>query len=173
MGEILHSGGAQRSWGCPLPGRAQGQVGRGWEQPGLGEGVPARGMGVGWGVCQVPSHPNRSGVLNSDRTSRSRSRDEDPCCPLLLCPDRATQRNRGEKFSLPETAEGLWKRFTAQERGQRGQKAPSHALERPGGRCWQLPTELCAPPAGSSHRIPASTHELTQDIGILFPMDRC
>jgi len=37
---------AQRSCGCPLPGRVQGQVGRGWEHPGLVEGVPARGRGL-------------------------------------------------------------------------------------------------------------------------------
>ena len=43
--EILYSEGdealaqvAQRSCGCPLPGRVQGQVGRGSEQPGLVEG---------------------------------------------------------------------------------------------------------------------------------------
>jgi len=54
--EILHSEGgealaqvAQRSCGCPLPGRVQGQVGRGFEQPALVEGVPARGRGVGTG----------------------------------------------------------------------------------------------------------------------------
>jgi len=52
--EILHSGGGealaqvtQRSCGCPLPDRVQGQLGWGWEQPGLVEGVPARGKGVG------------------------------------------------------------------------------------------------------------------------------
>jgi len=52
--EILYSEGgvalaqvAQRSCGCPLPGRVQGQVGRGSEQPGLVEGVPAPGRGVG------------------------------------------------------------------------------------------------------------------------------
>ena len=33
--------------GCPLPGSVQGQVGRGFEQPGLVEGVPAHGRGVG------------------------------------------------------------------------------------------------------------------------------
>ena len=38
---------AQRSCGCPLPARVQGQVGRGFGQPGLVEGVPARGRGVG------------------------------------------------------------------------------------------------------------------------------
>ena len=37
---------AQRSCGCPLPGSVQGQVGRGFEQPGLVEGVPAHGRGV-------------------------------------------------------------------------------------------------------------------------------
>jgi len=52
--ENLHSEGAealaevaQGSCGCPLPGRVQGQVGRGLEQPGLMEGVPAHGRGVG------------------------------------------------------------------------------------------------------------------------------
>lgn len=34
---------AQRSCGCPHPGRVQGQVAWGWEQPGLVEGVPASG----------------------------------------------------------------------------------------------------------------------------------
>jgi len=34
---------AQSSCGCPLPGRAQGQVGWGWEHPALVEGVPAYG----------------------------------------------------------------------------------------------------------------------------------
>jgi len=38
---------AQRSCGCPLPGNVQGQVGWGFEQPGLVEGVPAHGRGVG------------------------------------------------------------------------------------------------------------------------------
>ena len=37
---------AQRSCGCSIPGRVQGQVGRGLEQPGLVEGVPAHGRGV-------------------------------------------------------------------------------------------------------------------------------
>jgi len=43
--EILHSEdgaalaqAAQRSCGCPLPGKVQGQVGQGSEQPGLVEG---------------------------------------------------------------------------------------------------------------------------------------
>ena len=40
---------AERSCGCPLPGSVQGQVGRGFEQPGLVEGVPAHGRGVGTG----------------------------------------------------------------------------------------------------------------------------
>jgi len=31
---------AQRYCGCPLPGSVQGQVGPGFEQPGLVEGVP-------------------------------------------------------------------------------------------------------------------------------------
>ena len=38
---------AQSSWGCPIPGSAQGQAGRGFGQPGLVEGVPARGRGLG------------------------------------------------------------------------------------------------------------------------------
>ena len=37
---------AQSSCGCPIPGSAQGQAGRGWEQPGLAESVPAPGRGV-------------------------------------------------------------------------------------------------------------------------------
>jgi len=52
--EILHHEGgealaqaAQRSCGCPVPGSVQGQVGWGCEQPGLVEGVPAHGIGVG------------------------------------------------------------------------------------------------------------------------------
>jgi len=38
---------AQRCCGCPLPGSGQDQVGRGFEQPGLVEGVPAQCTGVG------------------------------------------------------------------------------------------------------------------------------
>ena len=52
--EILHHEGgetlaqvAQRSCGCPLPGRAQDQVGWSSEQPGLVEDVPTHGRGVG------------------------------------------------------------------------------------------------------------------------------
>jgi len=37
---------AQRSCGRHLPGRVQGQVGRGSEHPGLGEGVTAHSRGV-------------------------------------------------------------------------------------------------------------------------------
>jgi len=37
---------AQRSCGCPLPRRVQGQVGQGLEHPGLVEGVPAHGRGL-------------------------------------------------------------------------------------------------------------------------------
>jgi len=33
--------------GCPLPGSVQGQVGWGFEHPGLVEGVLAHGRGVG------------------------------------------------------------------------------------------------------------------------------
>jgi len=38
---------SQRSCGCPLPGSVQGQAGWDFEQPGLVEGVPAHGRGVG------------------------------------------------------------------------------------------------------------------------------
>jgi len=38
---------AQRSCGCLLPGSVQGQVGWGFEQPALVEGVPAHGRGAG------------------------------------------------------------------------------------------------------------------------------
>jgi len=38
---------AQRSCGCPLPGSVQGQVGWGFEQPGVVEDVPAHGRGFG------------------------------------------------------------------------------------------------------------------------------
>jgi len=38
---------SQRSCGCPLPGSVQGQVGWSSKQPGLVEGVPAHGRGVG------------------------------------------------------------------------------------------------------------------------------
>ena len=52
---------AQRSCGCPLPGSAQGQVGQGWEHPGLVEGGPAHGRGVGMRCpLKVPSNPNHS-----------------------------------------------------------------------------------------------------------------
>ena len=68
--EILpHEGGealaqaAQRSCGCPLPGRAQGQVGRGCEQPGLVERVLAHGRGWNWMICEVPSCPNHAMIL--------------------------------------------------------------------------------------------------------------
>jgi len=54
--EILHYEGgealarvAHRSCGCPLPGSVQDQAGWGFEQPGLVEGVPAHGKGVGIG----------------------------------------------------------------------------------------------------------------------------
>jgi len=38
---------AQRSCGCPLPGSVQGQVGWGFEQPGLVGDVPTHGRGGG------------------------------------------------------------------------------------------------------------------------------
>jgi len=62
--EILYSEGgealaqpAQRSCGCPLPARVQGQVGWGSEQPCLVEGVPAQGRGVGngWSLRALPN----------------------------------------------------------------------------------------------------------------------
>jgi len=48
---------AQRSCGYPLPGSVQGQVGWGFEQPGLVEGVPAHGRGIGtrWSLRSVPT----------------------------------------------------------------------------------------------------------------------
>ena len=63
MEEILYSEGgealaqvAQRSCGRPLPGSVQGQDGRGFEQAGLLEGVPAM-------IFKVPSNPNHSIIL--------------------------------------------------------------------------------------------------------------
>jgi len=54
--EILHFEGvealaqvAQRICGCPLPGIVQGQVGWGFEKPGLVEGVHAHNRQVGTG----------------------------------------------------------------------------------------------------------------------------
>jgi len=38
---------SQRSSECPIPGIVQGQVGCGFEQPGLVKDVPAYGRGVG------------------------------------------------------------------------------------------------------------------------------
>jgi len=49
---LHHEGGetlaqvAQTSCGCPLPSSVQGQVGWGFERPGLVEDVPAHGRGV-------------------------------------------------------------------------------------------------------------------------------
>jgi len=40
---------AQRSCGCPLPGNVQGQVGWGFEKPGLVEDASAHGRGIGTG----------------------------------------------------------------------------------------------------------------------------
>ena len=52
--EIFHDEGgetlaqvAQRGGRCPIPGSIPGQVGRGSEQPDVGEDVPAHGRGVG------------------------------------------------------------------------------------------------------------------------------
>ena len=48
---------AQRSCGCPLPGSIQDQVGLGFEQPGVVEGVPAysRGIGTIWSLRSLPA----------------------------------------------------------------------------------------------------------------------
>lgn len=50
---------APRSWGCPIPGSAQGQAGwgLGFGQPGLMEGVPAHGRGWNWVVVKGPFQP--------------------------------------------------------------------------------------------------------------------
>ena len=52
--EILHCEGSEaleqvsrRSCSCPIPGSIQGEVGWGFEQAGLVEGVPAHGREVG------------------------------------------------------------------------------------------------------------------------------
>jgi len=66
--EILYSEGgealepvAQRNCGCPFLGSVQGQVGLGFEQPGLVKCVPAHGREVGtrWSI-RVPSNPYHS-----------------------------------------------------------------------------------------------------------------
>jgi len=54
---------AQRSCGFPLPGSAQGQVGRDWEHPGLVEAVPAHGWN--WMTLNIPSIPNHSMLYSS------------------------------------------------------------------------------------------------------------
>lgn len=48
---------AQRSCGCSKPGSVQGQVGQNFAQPGLVEGVPAhgRGVGTGWSLRFLPT----------------------------------------------------------------------------------------------------------------------
>jgi len=48
---------------CPLPGSVQGQVGRGFEQRGLVEDVPAYGRGLGTRCYEVPFNPNCSVIL--------------------------------------------------------------------------------------------------------------
>ena len=48
---------AQRSCGCPIPGSVQGQVGRGLEQPGLVEGVPAHGRGLELAELPIQTTP--------------------------------------------------------------------------------------------------------------------
>jgi len=55
-GETLEQA-AQRSCGCLLPHSVQGQVGWSSEQPGLVEGVPAHGRGVGtrWSLRPLPT----------------------------------------------------------------------------------------------------------------------
>jgi len=54
---ITYSGCSLTAMKCPLPGSVQGQVGRGFEPPGLVEGVPARGRGVGtrWSIRSLPT----------------------------------------------------------------------------------------------------------------------
>ena len=54
---VRHWNRLPRSCGCPIPGSVQGQVGRGFEQPGLVEGVPAHGRGVGtrWSLRSLPT----------------------------------------------------------------------------------------------------------------------
>ena len=55
---------AQRSCGCSLAGSVQGQVGRGFEHPGLVKGVPSHGRGGwDWMIFKVPSNPNHSMIL--------------------------------------------------------------------------------------------------------------
>jgi len=64
---FYHEGGetleqfSQRSCGYSSSGRVQGQVGLGFEQPGLVEGVPVLGRGIRtrWSLM-VPSNPNHS-----------------------------------------------------------------------------------------------------------------
>jgi len=48
---------AQRSYGCSIPGAAQGQIGWGPGHPGLVEGVPAHGKGIGPGDLHGASQP--------------------------------------------------------------------------------------------------------------------
>ena len=63
---MVHCGGgealaqaAQRSCGCLLSGRVQGQVGGGLEHPRLVEGIPAHDMGGWtWMTCKAPSNPD-------------------------------------------------------------------------------------------------------------------
>jgi len=54
------------NWCCPLPGSVQGQAGRGFEQPGLVEGVPARGRGVGtrWFIRLLPIKPSYNSTMS-------------------------------------------------------------------------------------------------------------
>jgi len=48
---------ARRGGRCPIPGNAQGQVGRGSEQPDPGEDVPAYCRGLGWMSSEGPFRP--------------------------------------------------------------------------------------------------------------------
>jgi len=48
---------AQRSCGCPIPENAQGQVGRGWEQPAQVADVPAHCRGLHWMPFKGPFQP--------------------------------------------------------------------------------------------------------------------
>ena len=54
---------AQRSCGCPIPGRAQGWVGWGPGQPELLGGNQHMAWGWNWLIFEVPCNPNHSFIL--------------------------------------------------------------------------------------------------------------
>jgi len=58
---------AQAGGRCPIPGNIPGQVGRGSEQPGLVEAVPAHGRGLDWVASEDPFQPTP--VCGSMKTS--------------------------------------------------------------------------------------------------------